>query len=168
MKNNETIITETNSEKGWRLYIDHLKNKEKFNDHDVNTMMGDGIEMLLSAMKMDYVRWSNACKKAEENRPRTELEIKYPEMNKRDPKIMEDMIKDYCEGLEVKEGRKYFKIISNKRGSSSVVGFVVKYGDKKFLEGDMLKPAGWAKPARNFARGNILNKIGNVRWTGIG
>ena len=146
MKNNETII----------------------NDHDVNTMMGDGIEMLLSAMKMDYIRWSNDCKKAEENRPRTELEIKYPEMNKRDPKIMEDMIKDYCEGLEVKEGRKYFKIISNKRGSSSVVGFVVKYGDRKFLEGDMLKPAGWAKPARNFARGNVLNKIGNVRWTGIG
>jgi len=147
---------------------DSVEFNHLFNDHDENTMLGSSIDILLVALSQDYIRWSNSCRKAEENRPRTELEIKYPEMNKRNPKIYDDMIKDYCEGLEVKEGRKYFKIISNTRGSSSVLGFIVKYGDKKFLEGDMLKPAGWAKPARNFARGNVLNKVENVRWTGIG
>ena len=137
------------------------------NAHDSATMMGSSIDILLVALSQDYIRWSNACKEAEENRPRTELEIKYPEILKRNPKIYDDMINEYCEGLEVKENRKYFKIISNTHGSSSVLGFIVKYGDRKFLEGDMLKPDCWATPARNFARGNILNKVENVRWTGI-
>ena len=127
----------------------------------------EGIDILLVALSQDYIRWSNACKEAEDKRPKTDLELKYPESNKRNSKIREDMIKEYCEGLEVKEGSRYFKIISNKRGSSSVLGFIVKDGDKKFKEGDMLKAEGWSKPSRNFARGNILRKVTQVRWTGI-
>ena len=151
---------------GW-TFSSPITIKQENDMKNNETKITDGIDILLVALSQDYIRWSNICEKAEKNRPRTELELKYPEMNKRDPKIYKDMIKEYCEGLEVKEGSKYFKIISNTNGCSSVLGFIVKYGDKKFLEGDMLKPAGWAKPARNFARGNVLNKVIHVRWTGI-
>ena len=79
---------------------------------------------------------------------------------------------EYCGGLMVEENRRYWKIIGTNGGgtSRSVKGFICKAGDKKFREGDMLKAAGWAAPARNFARGNVLDGSGvdNVRWTGIG
>ena len=80
------------------------------------------------------------------------------------------MEENYCNGLTVTEGSRYYKIISEKHGQRSVNGFIVKAGDKKFLEGDMLKAAGWAEPARNFARGNVLDgyRVNEVRWTGIG
>jgi hypothetical protein len=86
--------------------------------------------------------------------------------------IREEMTDNYCNGLKVEENRRYWKITGSNGGGSqvSVKGFIVKAGDKKFQEGDMLKPAGWAAPARNFARGNVLDGRGvnEVRWTGIG
>ena len=113
--------------------------------------MRNEIEKVLEAMREDYCRWS----KAGLGGP-SEIKTKIEE--------------DFCEGLEVTEGSRYWKIISDKRGSRSVSGFIVKAGDKKFREGDMLKAAGWAAPARNFARGNVIDGSGvaNVRWTGIG
>ena len=90
----------------------------------------------------------------------------------RDIEIRDEMIENYNAGLKVEENRRYWKITStNGSGTSrSVSGFIVKAGDKKFQEGDMLKAAGWAAPARNFARGNVLDGRGvnEVRWTGIG
>ena len=38
--------------------------------------------------------------------------------------------------------------------------------DKKFKKGDLLKPAGYDKPARNAARGNILDGGFGIQWTG--
>ena len=115
--------------------------------------MREAIENVIEAMREDYCRWSRAGSGGSSE-------------------IKTEMEENYCNGLEVTEGSRYWKIISTSGGggSTSVSGFIVKAGDKKFREGDMLKAAGWAAPARNFARGNVLDGTGvyNVRWTGIG
>jgi len=114
--------------------------------------MRNEIEKVLEAMREDYCRWSRAGSSGSSE-------------------IKTEMEEDYCNGLTVTEGSRYYKIVSETRGSKSVQGFVVKAGDKKFLEGDLLKAAGWAAPARNFPRGNVLTEswcYQNVRWTGIG
>tara|TARA_B100001123_G_C14866323_1_gene850074 strand:- start:337 stop:678 length:342 start_codon:yes stop_codon:yes gene_type:complete len=113
--------------------------------------MRDKIEKVLEAMKADYKDWSDRCAKGEKERA-----------------INTTMYEEYCEGLEISEGPRYWKITGKSGSSRSVKGFIVKAGDKKFREGDMLKPAGWNAPARNFARGNVFEERGNVRWTGIG
>ena len=114
------------------------------------------IGKVLVAMREDYKRWSNRC-------ARHDSYAGYSDVKK-------EMEREYGDGLGVIEGRRYWKIISDKRGQRSVCGFIAKAGDKKFREGDMLKAAGWNAPARNFARGNVLDGSGvnEVRWTGIG
>ena len=120
------------------------------------------IEKVLEAMREDYKRWTMATRTVHQN---------VEEFN-RAIDIREKMTEEYCGGLMVEENRRYWKIIGTNGGgtSRSVKGFICKAGDKKFREGDMLKAAGWAAPARNFARGNVLDGSGvdNVRWTGIG
>ena len=120
------------------------------------------IEKVLEAMREDYKRWTMATRTVHQN---------VEEFN-RAIDIREKMTEEYCGGLMVEENRRYWKIIGTNGGgtSRSVKGFICKAGDKKFREGDMLKAAGWAAPARNFARGNVLDGRGvdNVRWTGIG
>ena len=120
------------------------------------------IEKVLEAMKEDYRRWSMIGRTVHQN----------VEKFSRDIEIREEMIEGFNAGLKVEENRRYWKITStNGSGTQrSVSGFIVKAGDKKFREGDMLKAAGWAAPARNFARGNVLDGtgFGNARWTGIG
>ena len=50
----------------------------------------------------------------------------------------------------------------------NVWGFVVAVDtDKKFKKGDLLKPAGFNAPARNAARGNVLEGGFRIRWTGL-
>jgi len=120
------------------------------------------IEKVLEAMKEDYKRWNMMSRTVHQN---------VEEFN-RAMTIRNDMIDNYNAGLEVKENSRYWKITATNGGgtSRSVSGFIVKAGDKKFREGDMLKAAGWNAPARNFARGNVLDGRGvnEVRWTGIG
>ena len=119
--------------------------------------MREAIEKVLEAMRKDYCRWSDRCASHKETAH---------------SRIKDEMTENYCNGLEVTEGSRYWKITgtSGSGNSRSVKGFIVKAGDKKFREGDMLKPAGWAAPARNFARGNVLDgyRVDEVRWTGIG
>ena len=120
--------------------------------------MREAIEKVLETMKEDYKRWSN-------------MSSKYDGDTESRKRIRDEMIEEYCNGLDVTEGSRYWKIIANRNSrGASVCGFIAKAGDKKFREGDMLKAAGWAAPARNFARGNVLDGRGvnEVRWTGIG
>ena len=65
--------------------------------------------------------------------------------------------------MQVKVGQKYIKIIRE----NSVWGFIVNTdNDKVFKKGDILKAAGWNAPARNAARGNILDDDYYINWTG--
>ena len=73
------------------------------------------------------------------------------------------MIEDFNKSLSYTEGKKYIKIIQN----NSVWGFIVKDADDKFKRGDILKAASFAAPAKNKARGNIIDQdFSWVRWTG--
>ena len=75
----------------------------------------------------------------------------------------EKMCKEFADGWDVKMGKKYIKIASK----ISVWGFVVNVdNDKKFKKGDLLYPAGYAAPARNKARGNVLEGGFAIQWTG--
>ena len=68
----------------------------------------------------------------------------------------------FNKGLDYTVGKKYIKIITD---SGSVWGFVVLKPDAQFFEGDILMAAGWAKPARNQARGNVFSGY-DIDWTG--
>ena len=78
--------------------------------------------------------------------------------------VAKTMISDFNENLKVKEGSKYSKIVTS---NGSVWGFVVSTeNDTKFKKGDILMAASWKTPARNSARGNILEGNYNISWTG--
>ena len=90
-------------------------------------------------------------------------------------KLIDKIIEDYgnrhnadgfAEGLGYKVNRKYIKVTS--RNGGEAWGFVVNTdNDEMFRKGDILKADGWSTPARNAARGNILDEtFGWVRWTG--
>ena len=70
---------------------------------------------------------------------------------------------EYADGFSVSYNKKYVKIVTN----NSVSAFIVAVDDdKKFKNGDILKPAGYNAPARNFARGNVFDGGYEIRWTG--
>ena len=120
--------------------------------------VNDGLTNLLSHMKEDYHNWSMSGRTVHSN---TEDFI-------RESKIREDMEERYGLGLGYEVNTKYIKVFSDSGGGKSVCAFVVATeNDKKFRFGDILKPAGWRGPTRNFARGNILtNDFHAVHWTG--
>jgi len=86
----------------------------------------------------------------------------------RDDEVTAKMRLEFATGIEMTYGSKYIKIVTGKHGgNTSVWGFVVNTDkDKKFKKGDLLKAAGWAAPARNAARGNILDGGYPINWTG--
>ena len=58
-------------------------------------------------------------------------------------------------------------VINGNTIGGSAWGCVVNTdNDKKFKKGDILKCAGYSAPARNAARGNVLDGGYNINWTG--
>ena len=105
-----------------------------------------GLANMKAAMINDYVNWTTR---------NTTRELS--DINKK-------MIGEYSVNFTITYGKKYIKITEKGGG---VKAFVVGVdNDKKFRKGDILKPAGWAAPARNAARGNILEGNYAIDWTG--
>ena len=112
--------------------------------------MNNEMTTLIENIKEDYLAWTARCANAKGCVTLTETN--------------EKMIAAFNEGISYKAGTKYIKITRERNG---VWGFVVNTdNDKKFKKGDILKAAGYAAPARNFARGNILEDGYISRWTG--
>ena len=99
---------------------------------------------LINAIKSNYYKYTSRNGTRE-----------LTEVNKR-------MIDEFNASLKYVAGRKYVKIIQN----NSVWGFVQIENDDRFHAGDILKAAGWATPARNKSRGNVLVGNYNANWTG--
>jgi hypothetical protein len=66
------------------------------------------------------------------------------------------------------KGRKFLKVVMTSWNSPSVHSFICIKEHDGWKYGDILKAASWAQPAKNFARGNVLNtdSYKNHRWTG--
>ena len=85
--------------------------------------------------------------------------------------MIEAMIEDYNEtgygtdtpdNYEVTEGRRYMKVVRDR----SVTAFIVKEDFKHFKKGDVLKASSWNAPALNRARGNVIDGMYPIQWTG--
>ena len=75
----------------------------------------------------------------------------------------DNMKNRFASNFTVNKGKKYFKVIND----NAVKCFIVNTTeDKVFQYGDILKPAGWNAPARNRARGNVLDGNYQIQWTG--
>ena len=75
--------------------------------------------------------------------------------------------------VEFDMGSKFIKVIVGHTGdtSRSSHSFIVvgeyKGAKNTFKHGDILKSASWRAPAKNFARGNIMeNSYGSISWCG--
>lgn len=108
--------------------------------------MNEAIQNLIDRMIEDYNQWTFNAAKGDLSTHNIE------------------MMREYAEGVEIVEGRKYIKVLQNK----SAWGFIVATDtDKKFKKGDILMAAGYSAPARNKARGNIFDLDNTrVQWTG--
>jgi hypothetical protein len=108
--------------------------------------MKNEIDKLIETIKLDYARWMGNISDHDRN-----------------TSIVDEMIEKFNNSIKVNYGSKYVKIIKD----NSVWGFIVNTDDDpKFRKGDILKPAGFNAPARNSARGNILDGNYKVYWTG--
>ena len=114
----------------------------------------EGCDAMLEAMREDYRGWSDRSNARHPDRV----------VDENGETVSDRMYREYSSKLNYSMGKKYIKVTDGE----SVKAFVVAVdNDKKFEFGDILMPAGWKAPARNFRRGNVLERtFGRIRWTG--
>ena len=111
---------------------------------------GKAIERLLDGIRSDYLRWSSPEAGDDDRMKQTKLR----------------MIDEFNQGVKVRFGRKYTKVIQG----SSVWGFIANddgvLKGVPYKKGDVFKAAGWRAPAK-WQRGSIFDKGTNwFGWTG--
>jgi hypothetical protein len=110
----------------------------------MNTDMTNELDVLTDTIKSDYINWRGR-------------------VSSNDDAVSNKMIAEFNDGIGYTIGSKYIRIMNGR----SVWGFVVNTDDdKKFKKGDILKPAGWKTPTRNFSRGNIIEGGYTLSWAG--
>ena len=103
----------------------------------------DGITNMMLGAKNDYIRMSTSGGK--------EL-----------TGYSKEQVDNWDNKTKVSEGKKYIKIVQD----TGVFAFVMKEDSGRFKKGDILKAAGYNKPALNSARGNVLTGNYAIQWTG--
>ena len=104
----------------------------------------DGITNMMLGAKDDYIRMSTSNGKKEL--------VGYSK----------EQVDNWDNKTKVSEGKKYIKIVQD----TGVFAFVMKEDSGHLKKGDVLKAAGYNKPALNSARGNVLNGNYYIQWTG--
>ena len=103
----------------------------------------DGITNMMLGAKNDYIRMSTSGGK--------EL-----------TGYSKEQVDNWDNKTKVSEGKKYIKIVQD----TGVFAFVMKEDSGRFKKGDILKAAGYNKPALNSARGNVLTGNNNsMDWS---
>ena len=103
----------------------------------------DGITNMMLGAKDDYIKMSTSGGK--------EL-----------TGYSKEQVDNWDNKTKVSEGKKYIKIVQD----TGVFAFVMKEDSGRFKKGDILKAAGYNKPALNSARGNVLEGGYAIQWTG--
>jgi hypothetical protein len=104
----------------------------------------DGITNMMLGAKNDYIRMSQGLLKKELTG------------------YAKEQVDNWDNKTRVTEGKKYIKIVQD----TGVFAFVMKEDSGHLKKGDVLKAAGYNKPALNSARGNVLNGNYYIQWTG--
>ena len=105
--------------------------------------LNDGIKNMMEGAKADYVRMSTSGGR--------EL-----------TGYSKEQVDNWDSKTKVTFGKKYIKIVQD----TGVFAFVMKEDSGRFKKGDVLKAAGYNKPALNSARGNVLTGDYQIQWTG--
>ena len=104
----------------------------------------EGIKFMMAGAKADYVRMSTSNGKKELTGYSLEQTDKWDS------------------NTRIMPGKKYIKVVQE----NGVFAFVMKEDSGHLKKGDILKAAGYNKPALNSARGNVLTGNYAIQWTG--
>jgi hypothetical protein len=105
--------------------------------------LNEGITNMMEGAKNDYIRMSTSGGK----------ELTGYSL---------EQVEQWDNKTKVSMGKKYIKIVQD----TGVFAFVMKEDSGRFKKGDILKAAGYNKPALNSPRGNVLTGNYAIQWTG--